>query len=577
MENTQITSYIENIIDSYSEPVQRVDGLVRNPKEIIKTIEFYTNSQFMSGNTDSLGREKPFYNICNFRVTTAKTATDLDVKDIKFEPDSLKFADEAMLINHELYKYLKEINFSKTLNDMGTTRPKYGGVLVKKTESKNTLNIEVVDWTNVDFDPNDVIGSPLIETFYLQPSELQKKVGIWENIDEFITAHNKYHKNKPVKLEVKEITGEFPMSMYPDAKETDTGYARMCFYIGYVNKKKFILYYELEKDNKYKYLPWEAVGNGLGRGVVEDGFQAQVWTNDSIISMKNALDLSGKIVLYTDSQKVSGNILTDVDSGHIFEIERGTSVAPINLSATALPQIQNMVELWKQQYNNVASTYDANTGESPTAGTPYSQTALLNQVANTPFEYRREEWGIFLNEILNDWILPFLKKRITKEHYLVSEFSNEDLDKIDEAIANDSVNSEIVKMLSSDAEVTPETQQILTNSVKNNLKKKGNKREIKIPEGYLDVEGNLTANITGELNSKGVILQSLDSIFKTVVSTYNPNTGEYGALQDPVLSKIFGQIIEMSGVPLSSVQLGTSKMNTQPVAQPDLSAIQQQA
>ena len=577
MENTQITSYIENIIDSYSEPVQRVDGLVRNPKEIIKTIEFYTNSQFMSGNTDSLGREKPFYNICNFRVTTAKTATDLDVKDIKFEPDSLKFADEAMLINHELYKYLKEINFSKTLNVMGTTRPKYGGVLVKKTESKNTLNIEVVDWTNVDFDPNDVIGSPLIETFYLQPSELQKKVGIWENIDEFITAHNKYHKNKPVKLEVKEITGEFPMSMYPDAKETDTGYARMCFYIGYVNKKKFILYYELEKDNKYKYLPWEAVGNGLGRGVVEDGFQAQVWTNDSIISMKNALDLSGKIVLYTDSQKVSGNILTDVDSGHIFEIERGTSVAPINLSATALPQIQNMVELWKQQYNNVASTYDANTGESPTAGTPYSQTALLNQVANTPFEYRREEWGIFLNEILNDWILPFLKKRITKEHYLVSEFSNEDLDKIDEAIANDSVNSEIVKMLSSDAEVTPETQQILTNSVKNNLKKKGNKREIKIPEGYLDVEGNLTANITGELNSKGVILQSLDSIFKTVVSTYNPNTGEYGALQDPVLSKIFGQIIEMSGVPLSSVQLGTSKMNTQPVAQPDLSAIQQQA
>ena len=176
MENTQITSYIENIIDSYSKPVQRVDGLVRNPKEIIKTIEFYTNSQFMSGNTDSLGREKPFYNICNFRVTTAKTATDLDVKDIKFEPDSLKFADEAMLINHELYKYLKEINFSKTLNDMGTTRPKYGGVLVKKTESKNTLNIEVVDWTNVDFDPNDVIGSPLIETFYLPPSELQKKV-----------------------------------------------------------------------------------------------------------------------------------------------------------------------------------------------------------------------------------------------------------------------------------------------------------------------------------------------------------------------------------------------------------------
>ncbi len=120
-------------------------------------------------------------------------------------------------------------------------------------------------------------------------------------------------------------------------------------------------------------------------------------------------------------------------------------------------------------------------------------------------------------------------------------------------------------------------RQKLLLSTNNALKKKGNKREVKILEGYLDVEGNLTANITGELKNKGAILQSLDSIFKTVISTFNPNTGEYGALQDPTLSKIFGQIIEMSGVPLSSLQLGGSKMPTQPVAQPDLSAIPQQA
>ena len=216
MENYKITSYVDNLIEAYSGSVERVDGLVRNPKDIIRTVEFYTNSQYVSGNTDSLGREKPFYNICNFRVTTAKTATDLDVKDIKFEPDSLKFADEAMLINHELYKYLKESNFSLLLNEMGNTRPKYGGVLVKKTEAKGKLNIEVVDWTNVDFDPNDVLGGAIIETFYLQPSELQQKASVWYNVDEFLTAHNKFNKNKPAKLEIKEISGEFPLSMYPD-------------------------------------------------------------------------------------------------------------------------------------------------------------------------------------------------------------------------------------------------------------------------------------------------------------------------------------------------------------------------
>lgn len=570
----KILTYVDNLIDSYQEPVKRVDGLLRYPKDIIKTVEFYTSSEYLSGNKDALGREKPFYNVCNFRVTTAKTATDLDVKDIKFEPDSLKYSVQAMIINHELYKYLKECNFSLTLNEMGIVRPKYGGLLVKKNKVDGKLKIDVVDWTNVDFDPNDVLGGAIIETFYLQPSELQAKSDVWYDVDEVLEAHAKYHKNKPAKIEIKEVSGEFLESMYPDNEKNanfkDEGkYARMCFYIAYVGKKKYLLYYEYEKESRYKYLPWEAIGTGLGRGVVEDGFEAQVWTNDAMISMKNAMELSGKVILATDSQKVSGNAIVGVDNGHIFEIEPGRSITSINLSASALPQFENQIQLWENQYNRVASTFDANTGEAPTAGTPYSQTALLNQVANTPFEYRREEWGIFLNEILNEWIMPELKKRIKKPHYLVSEFADEELDLIDEAIAISEGNKAIFDMVMNDQDVTPEIQTALTTDIKEQLKKKGNKREIDIPENFLDIEGNLTANITGELKNKAAMLQSLDSIFKTVVSTFNPNTGQYAALQDPTLSKVFGTIVEMSGVPLSSSQFRGGQP-TQPV---DVSAV----
>jgi hypothetical protein len=133
-ENLKIFSYIDDLTNSYGEGTKIVEGLVRNPKDIIRTIEFYTNDEYLSGNKDQLGREKPFHNVCNFRVTVAKTATDVDVKDLKYEPDSLDDAVAAMLINHETYNYLKESNFSETLNDMGKTRPKYGGLLVKKTK-----------------------------------------------------------------------------------------------------------------------------------------------------------------------------------------------------------------------------------------------------------------------------------------------------------------------------------------------------------------------------------------------------------------------------------------------------------
>ena len=582
-ENLKIFSYIDDLTNSYGEGTTIVEGLVRNPKDIIRTIEFYTNDEYLSGNKDQLGREKPFHNVCNFRVTVAKTATDVDVKDLKYEPDSLDDAVAAMLINHETYNYLKESNFSETLNDMGKTRPKDGGLLVKKTKYESKLKIEVVDWTNVIFNATDVIGGTIIEKHYLHPNEVAEKAEAgWENVEELIKAHSKANKNKPAKIEICEVTGVFPETFDPELSDTEANemtYKRMCFYIGVVNKKKFMLYKEDLKDDedKYKYLPWEKVKLSLGRGVVEEGFQAQIWTNDAVIGIKNAMDLSGKVVLATSSKKVQGNALTGMDNGHIINLEPNATIQSLNLQASNLPEYFNIINLWKAQYDNSVSVHDANTGEAPTAGTPYSQTALLNQVANSPFEYQREVWGIFLNEIFNDWVYPHVKSQIMKEHYLVSEFGEEELAIIDEAIQNKNHNQMVKDKLLAGEIVTPEDVANVKNGTANELKKLANKREIKIPEKFLDVKGKLTLNITGELKNKTAVLQSLSQIGRDIMATYNPQTGQFGAMQDPFLRKLYGSIINMAGTPMSSADLkpSTSPMPTAPTAPaatPDMSA-----
>lgn len=585
MEKYKIFSYVDQLIAAYQEPVMVVDGLPFNHKQTLRTIEFYSNNKYESGNLDELGREKPFYNICNFRVTVAKTATDLDVKDIKFEPDSLKDAVATMLYNKELFKYLKEINFSKTLNEMGQTRPKYGGLLVKKYQDEDEgLCIEVVDWKNVEVDPCSIEDGVIIETHNMWPSEMIEKKDVWENVEEVIAESHRMNKGKLARIEVKEITGELPLECDPDVeitKENKHSYKKMCFYIACLGKKKYFLYKEDIKgeDKRYKYLPWERIpGRGLGRGIVEDGFEAQVWTNDAMISGKKAVDLSTKTLIKTDSQKISGNAITGVDTGHIFQMNRGDSLDTVNLGPSKLPEIEKVVALWDTQYNKTSSTYDANTGEAPTAGTPYSQTALLNQVANSPFEYQREVWGIFLNEILNDWIKPELRRRILKPHYLTAEFDEEELKIIDEAIGIRETNNMIFEHMMEKGVPNQEDVMGMDNAVQSELGKLKNKREVEIPEKFLDIEGKITANITGELKNKAAVLQSLDSVFKTVVSTFNPQTGQYAALQDPTLSKIFGQIVEMSGIPFSSAQLKASQAPQMqpPMQQPDPSAVQPQ-
>jgi len=321
-------------------------------------------------------------------------------------------------------------------------------------------------------------------------------------------------------------------------------------------------------------LEWERIpGRGLGRGVIEDGFESQWAINDAMLSMKNAMEIAGKVILSTTSRKISGNALTDVQSGHIFELEDNKTISSLNLSPSALPQFERSIALWNTQYNQASSTYDANTGEAPTAGTPYSQTALLNQVANSPFEYRREEWGIFLNEILNDWIFPELKKRIMKEHYLVSEFDEEELKVIDEAINIKNQKQMMKEALLAGNLPTEGDVAGMGAEVSKSLSTFGSKREIEIPEKFLDVKGKISANITGELKNKSAVLQSLDNVLKTVVSSFNPNTGQYAVLQDPVLSKIFGTIVEMSGIPISSAMLRTSGAPTAPTQGADLSAV----
>ena len=580
MTNEKILSYVDDLVDAYAEPVQRLSGLTRKPKDIIRTVEFYTSNQYLSGNKDELGRDKPFYNVCNYRVTTAKVATDLDVKDIKYEADSLQDSLQAMMINKELYQYLKETNFSQTLNEMGQTRPKYGGLLVKRHEVDGKkgmdLKIEVVDWVNVDFDPSDVAGGVIIERFYLQPSEFASKSDVWENVKETLDAHAKANKNKPAKIEILEVSGEFPETFDTDIEDGDESkYKRMCFYIAQVGKKKFLLYKEDQKVSNFKYLPWEAIGKGFGRGVVEDGFESQWAINDTMISMKNAMELSGKVILSTNSKKVSGNALTDVSSGHIFEMEANATLNSLNLLPSAFPQFQNVIELWNQQYDRASSTFQgANTGEAPTAGTPYSQVALLNQVANSPFEYQREVWGIFLNELLNDWILPFIKKRILKKHNLVADYTPEELELIDEAIVNYAIMPNVIDAIIAGKSLDPQALELLKQVTKEALvKENGAKREFIIPEKWMDVGGKISANITGELKNKAAVLQSLSQVAKDIMASFNPNTGEYMAMKDPTLSKLYGTIIEMSGIPLSFAQLkGNQSSQPQPM-QADVTAV----
>lgn len=563
-------------------PVQLYDNLEYNTRDIIKMSDFYSLSRYMNGQKDDLGRDKGFYNVVNFRVTIAKTATEFDIKDFVASSDDATQWVQTMLFNREAYKWMKESRFSKFLNRFAYVRPKYGGVLYKKTEKDGDLKIEVCDWRNVFFDQVDLLGSPIIERHFMSPLDLYNKKGVWDNVDEAIDLllEKKKEKDEAVdRLEVWEVTGVMSENAYREAKGMDlldedefTLQKHFILMDDNDKEKEIVFYSNKPKEVGYRYLAWEEVtGRALGRGVIEEAEEGQVWVNDAMQKQKNTMDIAGRVLIKTNADNIANNIL-EVDDGKIFKLDDGKDMGAIQLAPSALGNWGNLVDMWNGQMDKATSTFDANTGEQPPSGTPYSQTALLNQVAQRPFAFRQEEAAIELEDMFNEWVVPHLLKKIKKQHILVADFDDKTLEAIDESFANhkkrqvmketgmNALEKALSGELGAELPVLEDEAETAKQETLTNLKGQGAKRYIEVPDNFFDgFAGKMTLNISNEQQNKAAIMQSLSQILQTVAQSYNPQTGEFTILEDPTLAKIFGTLIDKAGAGISPTELGIGR------------------
>ena len=544
-----ITKFVKDKMELWERgSVQITEGLTFNAHQTIKKVIYYSESKYESGQKDRRGKLKPFFNIVNFRVNVATRATDLDTKDIQIVADEPQFMPMSFLLQKEVYNWMKDVNFAKTLNEMGQTRAKFGGVLVKKCleqeeGEEEELELEVVDWRNVIVDPSNP-DDMVIE------NELAEKEGVWEGVREAIDV---VRKSAEKKLEVFEVTAELPGSYAPEGGD-DYTYRIQKFFLYNKTKsgKAVILYHEFLDEFPYKYLAWEKINGRLGRGIVEDGFEAQQWTNDAVIKEKEAMELGSKVIFKSTDPSIQNNILSEVENGQIIKIAPNTDLAIANTITNNLPEFRALIQSWDSQLEKTTSTFNAVTGETMPSGTAYRTTAILNQEATSMFDYRREEMGIFLVEIFTDWIIPYLLKKFNKAHILNAEFTAEELVAIDESYSNYRANEEAMKTMESGTPVYAEDYAKLVEAEKLILKKGKSNRFLDIPKGYYgNWKPKVTILTTGEQKNKAVILESLNNVLMTAAKAPQ-------VLTDPTLSKVFAKILEISGSGISPVSLNMS-------------------
>lgn len=573
-----------------------------NSHEIIEKIDAYLNSRHISGDTDSLGREKPFFNIVSSAVNIWYRATDLDRKDLRILPSKIEETALAFIATVHLQDWMKKARFGVFLNDWGRSLARYGSSIVKFVEQGGELVATVIPWNRFIFDPVDFDAIPHIEKFYKTEEQLYEMVkdngydaAMVEALCEAVATRKTLDKQNQDSqgnfIELYEVHGRLSKATYLKSKGKETTdedediYFQQMHVVSFVSNGKkyddFTLYSGKEKKDPYMVTHLiKEDGRTLAIGAVEYLFDAQWMQNHTVKNMKDTLDIASKLIFQTaDSRYVGRNILSAIETGDIFIFDATKAPSGLTRVANDKPDIgalQNFGTMWQELSRELTSTPDAIRGNTLPSGTPYSLGSLLAQQGSSLFEIMTENKGLALEDMMREYVIPFLKTQMDTKDEIIATLDSSGISEIDamyvpnEAARRFNKNAvakvmQALKTNDNSGIPSPYQPQLAQQSVQDELALLGNKRvfrpddlDNKTWDSVLkDFEWRVDVQITNENADKQAVMTTLNTVFQTLAN--NPY-----ALANPNVKMVFDAILTETGrispIQLAQVNAPTARM-----------------
>ncbi len=550
----------------------------------INTIEAYLNSKHTSGETDTLGREKPFFNICIAKKNITARATDLDRKNIRAQAGKIKDLLSSYLYTIHLQKWMNNTNFGMFLNVWGDYLAAYNSAICKFVEQDGELKAQVITWNKVICDVIDFDSNPVIEVLELTPAQLKQRKG-YDKVQvealinavsarESLDGQKKDTKSNYIKLY--EIHGNLPLSYLTGKDRDEDDYVQQMHVVSFVTGKQtgqfddFTLISGREKKSPY-LLTWlipSTDGSISLMGSVKSLFEAQWMVNHSKKAIKDYLDLASKLIYQTaDANFVGQNVLSAIEDGDILTHKENMPITQIQNTTNDIVALQAFGNEWQLLAQDLTGTPDIMEGNNMPSGTAFRQAAIIQQEAHGNFERMTENKGLFIETMFREYITPFILKKMDTTEEISATLDAYGIDKIDQMyISNEAVkrfNSKAVEAVLNETELLDLNQEM--QGVKNELNQIGSQRFLKPSDistkTWKDVigefEGDVIYEITGENRDKQAVMATLSSVFQTLGQ--NPLI-----LQDPNVRLLFNKILDETNA-VSSLELTEVKSQPQPM------------
>lgn len=547
-------------------------------RENIDKIDAYLNSKHISGDTDSMGREKPFFNIVTAACNIWYRATDVDRKNIIIGAGKSKQTVLAFLATAILQQWMRKENFGSFLNDWGRSLVRYGSTVLKFVEKNGELHSDVIPWNRIIIDPVDFENNIKIEILELTPAQLRKREGYDQEIVEKLiestvarqTMDRQNKDNKAGFIKLYEVHGELPLSFLTGKDKDDDTYVQQMHVISFVQGKDkgeyddFTIVSGKEKD---PYMITHLIredGRSQAIGAVENLFEAQWMMNHTVKGIKDQLDLASKLIFQTsDGNFVGQNALTNIETGDILIHSTNQPLTQVANTSHDIASLQNFGAMWQQLGKEINGISDAMQGDVK-AGAAWRQTQALLQESHSLFELMIENKKIHIEEMMRRFILPHIKSKLNHADEVRATLDLYGIEQLDALyIKNESVrrhNETVTQAFLNGQLAEPFNQEQAQAQIQTELKDMGGQRfytpkEIDWATEFKDFEWEADVIVEGESNNVTEDMASLNTAFQTVASLQ-------GRPMTPEEKFFFNTILTKSGS-VSPVEMQNIKSTTQ--------------
>lgn len=588
--------------------IQIVDGFMFSQYNTIKKIHKYYNGHYNDGDYETINginRKKVFWTIGKRRATIASKQIDIDTKDFVLISENQASEWNVFLLEKELKAWMKKEKYGKILNQISDELPVYGSVVLRKTKEGAEL-IDLRYFFCEQSADNLKKSRYKIIKHFMTPEEL-RKMKAWNNtaeaIDKFAQSSFKPYEDTgqlniqhgTPYVEVYERFAEVPRSYFENdgclygieggnskgssgryKSDHDFVYSRfICAGVDtpvsgttvqpqqpnpnnpYYAPGIILFSEELgEDEDPFKEVHYRKTkGRWLGIGTIEDTFEDQRMVNKTKDQEDKAAELAALILFQTATDMAARNILTDVDNGEILK-----SVQPINRldnSNRSLGEMQTIATSYESHADRETFSADLLGGEAAPANATLGAVNQQVGLSASVYDYKKENFGLFLQEFISDLVFPDLEKKLMQPHVFRFSGSLAEVEKLRERVVDGYLRQQIFK--TGFVPSKPEYD-VLKQDYIRRYQKEGSKLWIDVEKDFFkNLDYELTLEVTGESKNVQAWLANLSAVFQIVAG--NPQV-----LQNPLTKRLLFKMLSAMGMSPSELENAAMELDTNPMA-----------